>query len=540
MPSKTWSEPFDFVIIGSGFGGSVSAMRLAEKGYSVLILERGKRYEDHDLPKSNWHIFKYLWLPALRCFGILEMTLSKGFFVYRGSGVGGGSLVYAGVLLQPDDEFFESPVWRHLGDWKTILRPHFETARRMLGLATNPKLWEADLALKRVAEDLGLGETFRPTDVAVYFGEPGKEVADPYFGGEGPARRGCIHCGNCIVGCRDNAKNTLPKNYLYFAEKYGAQVLPEVMVTDIQPLRESGENGARYAVIYRSSTAWLRRPSRRVLARNVIVSAGVLGTLELLLRCRDVTRSLPELSPRLGEVVRTNSEAFLGAFTLKRDHADHSQGLSITSIFHADEDTRIEPVRFAKNSSMLMRLLSSPLIPHYKSFWKRLGRTILEILSHPVPFIDAKFIPGLAQRGMAVMVMQSKDNRMRITLGRNPYAFFRRALVGENDPERTVPVNIELGHRVVRSFAEKLEGYPTGSVTEGLINVPMTAHILGGCTFGRNAEEGVTGLDFQVHHYPGLYIVDGSVMPANPGVNPTLTITALAEYAMSQIPPKEH
>ena len=531
-------EEFDYIIIGSGFGGSVSAMRLSEKGYRVLVLERGKRFRDEDLPRTSWNIWKYLWLPALRCFGILQMDLSRGFFVYHSSGVGGGSLVYAAVLMEPREEFFHAPAWSRFGDWQRILKPHYATARRMLGVAPNPRLWSADYALQSVAEDLGYGDTFRPTEVGIFFGEEGKEVPDPYFDGQGPPRVGCTHCGACIVGCRINSKNTLVKNYLYFAEKMGAEVRPEALVEAIYPLAEGESDGARYEVRYRSTTAWFNKPVQVVRSRNVILAAGVLGTMTLLLSCRDDLRSLPNLSPHLGEHVRTNSEAFLGAFS-RNGVEKHSDGLSITSIFYGGEKTQIEPVRCPDGSSLLFMLLSSPLIKGSKGLLQRLWQTLIEIIRHPMRFIDTKFIPGLSKRGLALMIMQTEDNQMRLHLSRNPFALFRRSLVGDQDLERTVPVNIALGHKVVKAFAQKIRGYAAGSITAGLFNVPMTAHILGGCAFGRNAEEGVVALDCQVHNYPGLYVVDGSIVPANPGVNPSLTITALAEYAMSQVPAKE-
>jgi cholesterol oxidase len=528
---------YDFAIIGSGFGGSVSAMRLAEKGYKVLVLERGKRYREEDLPATNWDLRKYLWMPALRMYGIFQMSLSRGYFVYHSSGVGGGSLVYAAVLMEPDESFFRSPSWSHLADWEQVLRPHYDTAKRMLGVTQSTKFWPADRALHKVAEELGFGDSFHSTDVAIFFGEEGEEVADPYFGGEGPRRSGCTHCGGCIIACRFNAKNTLLKNYLYFAEKSGAEVRAEAKVEDIVPLSPGQEDGARYELRYRPTTTWLRKPARAVRAKNVVVSAGVLGTVRLLLRCRDENKSLPDLSPLLGERVRTNSESFLGAFGQTDEH-DHSKGITITSIFKASETTQVEPVRFEENSSLLMRLLASPLIEPSDNFIIRLWRTFLEILRHPIIFLESKFRPGLARRGLALMVMQTEDNQMRLRLGRNPFALMRRGLIAEHDVEKTVPVNIELGTRVVRSFADKINAYPSGTITEGLIRVPMTAHILGGCGIGRDEIEGVVGLNFEAFNYPGLFVVDGSVIPANPGINPTLTITALAEYAMSQIPPK--
>ncbi len=530
-------QAFDYVIIGSGFGGSVSAMRLAEKGYSVLVLERGRRYRDEDFPRTNWNVWKYLWMPQARCFGIMELRLLSGLFVFLGAGVGGGSLVYAAVLMEPQKDFFSASSWRHLADWEAVLRPHYQTARTMLGVTPNPRLWPADEALRAVAARMGQGHTFRPTEVGVFFCEQEGEQPDPYFGGQGPRRKGCIHCGGCMVGCRYDSKNTLTKNYLYFAEKWGARVQPEVEVDAIRPLSGDQPDGARYEVAYRSSTAWLAAPSGAVRARNVVVSAGVLGTLKLLLRCRDDLKTLPNLSPRLGETVRTNSEAFLGAFSRRRT-LDHSKGIAISSIFGADDKTQIEPLRFSAGSSMIFWLLAAPLIQSGGGFARRLLATLAGIVCHPIDYLRSKYPPGMTQRATALMVMQTEDNRMRLRLGRSLLTRYRRGLVAEHDREHAIPVDIELGHRVVLDFARELDATPAGTVTEGLLNVPTTAHMLGGCLFGRDASEGVIDLDCQVHHYPGLYVVDGSIVPANPGVNPSLTITALAEYAMSRVPPK--
>ncbi len=316
---------YDYVIIGSGFGASVSAMRLTEKGYSVLILEKGKRYRDQDFAKSNLSFWKYLWIPPLRSFGILQISLLKGVMVLHGTGVGGGSLGYANVLEIPTDETFATPAWNETLPWGQTLQPFYETARRMLGAATNPTFWQADDTLKEIAARLGQAATFRATEVGVFFGPEGQTVPDPYFAGAGPQRAGCIQCGGCMVGCRNNAKNTLPKNYLYFAEKQGAGILPGMRVRDVHPLPQGQPDGARYEITYRSSTALVALKTHHVRARNVIVAAGVMGTLKLLLDCRDRYRTLPQLSSRLGERVRTNSEALLGSVTRSKQ-ADYLQG----------------------------------------------------------------------------------------------------------------------------------------------------------------------------------------------------------------------
>jgi cholesterol oxidase len=536
MGAPDSDQIYDFVIIGSGFGGSVSAMRLTEKGYSVLVLERGKRFRDQDFPHTNWNIFKYLWAPAARCFGILQISPFRDVFVLHGVGVGGGSLGYANVLMEPDDRMFENPAWRDLADWKNVLQPHYETARRMLGVAPNPRLWPSDHILREIAAQFGLEDTFRPTECGDFFGDPGVEVPDPYFGGEGPPRRGCQHCGACMIGCRYNAKNTLVKNYLYFAEKWGAKVWAECEVRDVCPLPENQADGARYEVSYRSATAWFFKPVKRVRARNVVFSAGALGTQRLLFRCRDISGSLRKLSPRLGDMVRTNSEALLGASS--RDlRTDFSEGLAITSMFSADGVTTIEPVRYPSGSS-LMRFLASPLVEKSGGFISRLLSNAAQALLHPLDSLITYVLPGWARRTTIILVMQTEDNRLRMRLGRGPFTLFRKGLISRPDEEKRVPGKIDIGHEVTHRFAGKIQGIPAGSVNEGLLNIPMTAHILGGCPMGRDDREGVVDVRCRVHNYPGLYVVDGSIVPANPGVNPSLTITALAEYAMSQIPPK--
>ncbi len=532
------SDALDFVIIGSGFGGSVSALRLTEKGYRVRVLERGKRFRDEDFARTNWNVRKALWAPALRCFGILQISPFRDIFVLHGAGVGGGSLGYANVLMAPGDEMFSAEAWSHLADWKSLLDPHYDTARRMLGVTVNPRVWPADLLLQDIAEELGTADTWQSTPVGTFFGVPddeGEEVPDPYFGGEGPPRAGCIHCGGCMVGCRYNAKNTLVKNYLYLAEKWGAEVEAEVEVRDIVPLPAGQPDGARYEVVYRSSSALLFRAERRIRTRNVIAAAGALGTMRLLFRCRDVTGSLPRLSPRLGDMVRTNNESLLGVIA-RDDRADYSQGIAITSIVHADARTTIEPVRYSPGSSM-MRLLTGPIIES-GGFLSRLAQSVWQVVARPVDFARTHFLPRWAQRTTIILAMQTEDTRLRFRFGRSLFTLFRRGLVSHPDPESGHPSAIAISRKVTRRFAEKTGGIAAGSINEGLLGIPMTAHILGGCPFGKDAAEGVVGLDAQIHNYPGLYAIDGSIVPANPGVNPSLTITALAEYAMSRMPAK--
>ena len=526
-------QVYDYVIIGSGFGGSVSAMRLTEKGYSVLVLDKGKRFNDNDFTRSNWQYWKYLWLPALRAHGILQISLLKGVMVLHGAGVGGGSLGYANVLEVPTEETFATPAWNQTAKWGDLLRPHYETAKRMLGVARNPKLWKADLILQQMAEERGMRHTFRATEVGSFFGEAGVSVPDPYFGGEGPVRAGCQHCGGCMVGCRHNAKNTLPKNYLYFAEKNGAEVISESEVIDVKPWSvERGASDARYEIIYRSSTSLVTRHSV-VHARNVIFSAGVMGTMKLLLHLRDVKKSLPKLSGRLGTMVRTNSEGLLGSMARKSD-VNYSEGVAISSIYNHDEMTRIEPVRYPDGSS-LMRFLAAPLIAKDVSVPIRLLRFAAWALTHPIDFAKALFLPGWAHNVTILLVMQHADNRMRFRIGRSLFTLFRTGMVAEEEPGYEINAQVEGSHEITRDFAKRTKGVALGSVGENLLGMPTTAHILGGAPVGKNAEEGVVNENFEVHNYEGLYIIDGSIMPANPGVNPSLTITALAEYAMSKV-----
>ncbi len=542
---STHPEIYDYVIIGSGFGGSVAALRLAEKGYRVLVLERGKRYTAHDFARTNWQLRKYLWAPALRCFGILQISPFRDVLALHGSGVGGGSLGYANVLMEPTDELFASADWSQYADWRALLRSHFATARRTLGVTPNVRVTPADSALRAVAGELGRSTTFALTHVGVYFGDParpGEEAPDPYFGGIGPARNACRSCGGCMVGCRHNAKNTLDKNYLYLAERLGAQIQSETEARDIHPLPADEPDGARYDVLARRSTAWLGAHTRRIRTRNVIVAAGTIGTLRLLFRCRDVTHSLALLSQRLGERVRTNGESLLGMVSRRRQN-DFSTGVAITSMFRPDEVTSVEPVRYPAGSS-LMRLLAWPLVPEGPTLL-RMARSLGSFLCHPLQYAKIYVAPGWARRTTLLLVMRSVDVHVRMRLGRSPWTLFRQGLVSttsETHPSLSVPSPIPAppspAHAVARSFARQVEGFPVGSITEGVLGSPVSAHMLGGCPFGPSAEEGVVGLDFQAHGYPGLYIVDGSIVPGNPGINPSLTIAALAEYAMSLIPPR--
>lgn len=528
---------YDFVVIGSGFGGSVSAMRLTEKGYRVLVLERGKRFRDEDFPKSNWNIFKYLWLPAARCFGIQQISFMNDIMVLHGSGVGGGSLVYANVLMEPSDDLFNAPGWRDLADWKTILRPHYDTAKRMLGVTTNPYFTPADQVLSEIASEMGRGQTFHLADVGVFFGEAGKEVADPYFDGKGPMRTGCIACGGCMVGCRYGAKNTLVKNYLYLAEKAGAEIQAESEVIDIHPLSADQQDEAHYEVIYRHPTAHpFDNRHEKVRTKSVIVAAHALGTMRLLLNCRDVSCSLPKISSCLGTNVRSNSEALVGSTSW--DHkVDYSTGVAITSIFAPDKVTQVEPVRYPHKSSF-MRLLAIPMIEGADTIVKRLFKTLIQGFTHPLEFFYAKFFSQWSKRSTILLIMQTEERTFRVQLGRNLFTLFRRGLVSILPKGVKLTPDDHVSHGLTHAFAAKTKGITQDTIPETLLGVPATAHLIGGCPIGSNDTNGVVDVHCEVFNYPGLYIVDGSIIPANPGVNPSLTITALAEYAMSCISPK--
>jgi len=528
---------YDYAIIGSGFGGSVCAMRLTEKGYKVLVLEKGKRFREQDFAKSNWQFWKYIWAPAIRAHGILQISFLKGMMVLHGTGVGGGSLGYANALEIPNEETFATPAWNRPIPWGEVLMPHYKIAQKMLGTTRNPELWKADQVLQQMAEETGQGNTFRAIDVGVFFGAEGKTVPDPYFNGEGPERTGCPLCGACLVGCRYNSKNTLPKNYLYFAEKGGAKVLAEAEVVDVRPAEGGDPVEGRFEIKYRSSIGFLFKRLKTVQANHVIFSGGVMGTMELLLNLRDVKKSLPKISQHLGNMIRTNSEALLGS-TARQSDVNYSKGISITSIYNVTGTTRVEPVRYPDGSS-LMRLLSAPLVDLEGGIFRRMLDSAAWIIRHPVDFARAMFLPGWAHNSTILLIMQNIDNCLRLRLGRSVYTFFRRGLVASTEPGYEVSAQVKGSHDLVRTFAQRTNGVAMGTVSENLLNLPTTAHILGGTPIGAKDREGVVDENFEVHNYPGLFIVDGSIVPANVGVNPSLTIVALAEYAMSKVQEKE-
>lgn len=516
---------YDFAVIGSGFGGSVSALRLSEKGYSVAVLEMGKRWRTEDFPETNWDLRKSMWMPAQGLYGILQLTILSDVFILHGCGVGGGSLVYANTLLVPPDEAFRDPQWVGL-DWRETLRPHYDTALRMLGAVPSEVVVETDRLLKQVADEMGRGQTFHRATVGVYFGDSGVEAKDPYFGGEGPARTGCTLCGGCMVGCRYGAKNTLDKNYLYLAEQRGTKVFPESRVTDVRALGDCG-----YELTIEKSTG-LRHPKRTMRAREVVLSAGSLGTVELLMRSRD-RGSLPNLSPALGDYVRTNSEAIIGIRS-KRDDVDYSRGLAITSGVYVDDKTHIECVRYSAGSDALAPLAT--VLTEGGPPWPRWMRWVGEVARHPVSFLRTLVPFGASKRGVILLVMQPIDSHLRYVL-KNAWPFGKR-LDTDRGTSAPVPVYHPIAHKVARRMAELMDGIPQSGIIEVLLDKATTAHILGGCPIGQSPERGVVDTRGRAYGYEGLYVVDGSIIPANLGVNPSLTITAMAEHVMSHVPAK--
>ena len=516
---------YDFLVIGSGFGGSVSALRLTEKGYRVAVLEMGKRFGPQDFARTNWNVRKYLWMPRLGLHGIQQITLLRDVLVFHGAGVGGGSLVYANTLLRPPEAAFRDPRWPSDEDWRAKLAPHYDLASWMLGVTEAKETFVADDLLRQaVEEETGRGATFTHHTVGVFFGEPDRTVPDPFFGGEGPARTGCTLCGECMTGCRHGAKNTLDRNYLFLAERRGCAVLPETRVVDVRPL-----DGGGYAVeTVRSTSCWDRR--RSVLrARAVVFSASTLGTVKLLLECKQ-RGSLPRLSDQLGNYVRTNSEAIVGA-TARDERVDYSRGIAITSGAYPDPDTHVEIVRYGKGQdfmSLMMTHLTGGGPP-----WPRWLRWVGNMLRHPVHFLRAHSPFGWARRTAIILVMQPLSSYMRLRLRRRPWG---STLDSDTSLSERPPTYMPLANRLARRLADKMSGTPGSVLLEVLANTSTTAHILGGATMGRTAADGVCDAQGRVFGYEGLYVADGSLVPANLGVNPSLTITALSEYVMSNIP----
>ncbi|MCB1172289.1 MAG: GMC family oxidoreductase [Leptospiraceae bacterium] len=522
---------FDFVIIGSGFGGSVSALRLAQKGYKVAVLESGKRWRSSDFPATNWKINRFLWMPGIFCYGIQRLNLLKHVLILSGSGVGGGSLVYANTLYRPLDKFYSHPGVAAVGT-KASLAPYYGLAEKMLGVTTNPHEWEVDHLMQETAQDMGFGSSYRVTPVGVYFNQDDSQ-SDPYFGGEGPLRTGCNHCGGCMVGCRFDSKNTLDKNYLHFAEKLGVQIFPENRVIDIIPEGQNGEHG--YQIISNSPTGWFGGKQKTWRAKSIVLSAGVLGTVGLLLRLKEQGR-LPGLSDRLGDVVRTNSESIVGVTSTEKQH-NFSKGVAITSSVHPDEHTHIEPVRYSEGSDA-MDLLTTLMTDGGGSLPRPL-RFLINICFHPVQFLRTLLPFGFARRSIILLVMQTLDNSMRLVRQRRWIFPFKKTLSSaEGSGSDKIPTFIPVANQFARLLATKIKGTPKSAYNEVLLDVPTTAHILGGACFGKSRAEGVIDPQGRVFGYENMWICDGSMIPANPGVNPSLSITAFSEHTMAQVPPR--
>jgi cholesterol oxidase len=527
------THDYDWVVVGSGFGGSVSALRLAEKGYSVAVLECGKRFRDEDFPSSTWDTRRYFWAPRVGMKGIFRLSLFRDIVVVSGCGVGGGSLGYANTLYVPPSPFFKDPQWADLEDWEARLAPHYETAQRMLGVVVHENDDPADQLLRELGEEMGVADTYRKTPIGVYLDNPGQTVPDPYFEGEGPERIGCQQCGRCMVGCPHGSKNTLVKNYLWLAEHRGVEVQAERTVTDVRPLGAAdGRDG--YAVTSERSGMLRGRKRRTVTARGVIVAAGPLGTNKLLQRCR-LGGSLPHISSRLGELVRTNSESILAVRVPEDYPEDLTRRVAITSSIYPDPHTHIETVTYGQAGDS-MSLLNTLLVGDGTRVTRPL-KLLGQILRHPVRFAKVLWPRGTSRRTIILLVMQTLDNAiaLRPKLKRNGEV----RLQTEQDPERPNPTFIPVANEAAEWLAKRTGGIAQSSVMEAAMNVPTTAHILGGAVIGANPEDGVVDSRQRVFGYENLMICDGAAIPANVGVNPSLTITALAEHAMSGVPPKE-
>ena len=520
---------YDWLVIGSGFGGSVSALRLGEKGYKVGVLEQGCRYRDEDFPKSTWNFRKFNWVPGFGMRGTLQVTAFKDVFIASGVGVGGGSLVYANTLYRAADAFYQNPQWADMGDWKSELAPHYDTAEKMLGVQEVPRGSVGQELLKEVGRHFGVEDPFRRTPCGVFFGESGETVPDPYFGGEGPDRTGCIFCGECVQGCRVGAKNTLMKNYLWFAEKKGVEIHPERQVVDIHPLgAEDGSGG--YRVSTQRPGAWFKKQPREYRARGIVFSAGALGTNSLLAQCK-LNESLPRISDKLGDLVRTNSESIL-AVTMPRGTEDIWNDVTISASVHPRPDTHIEFNTFGRNAdamSLFYTIITGP--------GNRLTRPLKwlgQVIRHPIRFLQTLWPVGWSERSVVWLVMQSLDNAIAFRAKRGLFGGVK--LTTEQDPHKPNPTYIEIANEAAQFLADKHDGIAQSMILEALRNAPTTAHILGGAVIADTPDHGVVDRNSKVFGYRNMMICDGSTVPGNTGVNPSLTITAMSELAMSKVP----
>jgi cholesterol oxidase len=519
---------YDVVIVGSGFGGSVSALRLTEKGYRVAVLEAGRRFDESNLPKTSWRLNKFLWAPRIGLKGLQRIHILRDVVVLAGAGVGGGSLIYANTLYVPPKKFFDDPAWSHITDWADELAPYYDQASRMLGVVTNPTMTPADEVMKAVADEMGVGHTFSLTPVGVFFGDgPGVTSPDPYFGGVGPERTGCVQRGECMTGCRHNAKNTLPKNYLGLAEQAGARVYPLTEVTAVKPM-----SGGGYVVETEKTGVLPKRGRQSFTAGQVVVAAGTYNTQRLLHRMKE-EGFLHRLSPSLGRLSRTNSESLLGAISKSRANKFNT-GVAITSSFYPEPNTHIEPVRYGKGSNsmgMLATMMTDeePGVPRWKTWLKK-------VKSDPKGV--AQFYIGLrgwSEKGIIALCMQPVDNSITVYGKRGRFGRWRMtSKQGEGEPN---PSWLPKANEAVRTAADLIDGVPAGNIGE-LVNAPMTAHFVGGATISDDSEQGVIDPYHRVWGYEGLHVVDGSAVTANLGVNPSLTITAQAERAMAMWPNK--
>lgn len=519
---------YDFIVIGSGFGGSVSALRLTQKGYKVAVLEKGKRWNTEEFPVTNWNIRKNLWLPAIGCYGPQMLTQLKHVLIFHGGGVGGGSLVYANQLLVPPDEVFQRPEWGP-GNWKEKLMPCYDRAKKMLGANQSPQIGIADKCLREVGIELTGKDTFHKNDVGIFFGTPEVTVPDPYFDGKGPDRTGCTFCGSCMIGCPVGAKNTLDKNYLHLAEGLGAKIFPETMVTGVRPI----DGG--YEILTQKSTGF-RHPKQVYKAKGVVFSASVLGTVKLLNKCRQ-DGLLPDISGELGNYVRTNSEALLGVKSRDKS-VNWNDQIAITSGIYADDKTHIEMVRYNKGSDVLLNLLT--LMTGGGGKLPRGLRFLGNIIRHPLRFLFLLWPLGKAATITIVLVMQTCENYLQLDYKPRWWRLGRRSQ-NSKVPKglRRAPSYIPIANEVTQRLAEKMNGIPLSLLPEAAFNAMTTAHILGGCCMGESPDKGVVNFKGEIFGYKNLFVADGSVVPANLGVNPSLTITALSEYIMDQVPEKQ-
>jgi cholesterol oxidase len=516
-------DSYDYIVIGSGFGGSVSARRLTEKGYKVLVIEKGKWFKAKDFPKTNLNLKKWLWLPSLRFFGIFKLTFLRHVGILSGVGVGGGSLVYANTLPQPKDDFFNSGSWQGLCNWQEELEPFYEEARRMLGVARNPSPGESDKVLGQLADIIDRKKYYEPTDVAIYFGEPDKTVKDPYFNGQGPDRAGCTFCGACMTGCRYNAKNTLDKNYLYLAQAQGCEILAENKVVDIRPLSADGAEG--YEVVYKKATSFFSR-KRQIKAKGVVFSGGVLGTVKLLHKLKH--SSLPQLSNSIGRDIRTNNESLIGIPSVKKEK-DFTTGIAIGSIVHTDKDSHLEPVRYGQGSTF-WRYFMLPLAKG-NNVLRRILSILATLLKAPVRHLRLLTMGKFAERTSILLFMQHLDSTLEFRQG---LFGLRSRLQSGKAPTSNNPTAIKLAEK----YAAIVDGEPYVALPESLLGIPTTAHILGGAVMSDNPALGVIDSSNRVFGYKNMLVCDGSMISANPGVNPSLTITAISERAMSKVPKK--